>query len=69
MSRLLCVQEQPTGGVRPNARENGQIRPSTTVRAARDAGSQRHLASVLREAQRVASIHPNLGVIRRIPVT
>ncbi len=29
-----CVQEQPKGGVRPNARENGQIRSSTTMRAA-----------------------------------
>ncbi|MGA9437315.1 MAG: hypothetical protein WBV76_03840, partial [Pseudolabrys sp.] len=27
LSRLLCVQEQPTGGVRPNASENGQIKP------------------------------------------
>src|SRR5262245_47635220 len=35
--------------------------PSNTVRAARDAASQRHLASVLREAQRGASIHPNFG--------
>src|SRR5262249_5300840 len=26
---MSCIQEQPTGGVRPNARENGQIRPST----------------------------------------
>src|SRR5262249_46707030 len=24
-----CIQEQPTEGVRPDARENGQIRPST----------------------------------------
>src|SRR5262249_3982928 len=30
MSRSMsCIQEQPTEGVRPNARENGQIRPST----------------------------------------
>jgi hypothetical protein len=27
--RESCIQEQPTEGVRPNARENGQIRPST----------------------------------------
>jgi hypothetical protein len=33
------------------------------IRAARDADSQRHLASVLREAQRGASIHPNSGAI------
>src|SRR5262245_5262080 len=24
---MSCIQEQPTEGVRPNARENGQIRP------------------------------------------
>jgi hypothetical protein len=26
---MSCIQEQPTEGVRPNARENGQISPST----------------------------------------
>jgi hypothetical protein len=26
---MSCIQEQPTEGVRPNARENGRIRPST----------------------------------------
>src|SRR6516162_11594841 len=26
---MSCIQEQPTAGVRPNARENGRIRPST----------------------------------------
>src|SRR5262249_34170709 len=26
---MSCIQEQPTEGVRPNAKENGQIRPST----------------------------------------
>ena len=26
---MSCIQEQSTEGVRPNARENGQIRPST----------------------------------------
>ena len=26
---MSCIQEQPSEGVRPNARENGQIRPST----------------------------------------
>src|SRR5215467_13173326 len=26
---MSCIQEQPTERVRPNARENGQIRPST----------------------------------------
>jgi hypothetical protein len=27
----IVVQEQPTGGVRPNARQNGQIRPSGVI--------------------------------------
>jgi len=27
---MSCIQEQPTEGVRPNARENGQIGRSTT---------------------------------------
>src|SRR5262245_41591531 len=26
---MSCIQEQPTEGVRPNARENGRTRPST----------------------------------------
>src|SRR5438445_9424566 len=42
---MSCIQEQPTEGVRPDARENGQIRPSTSVRVARAAGSHPHLAS------------------------
>src|SRR5262249_39284533 len=28
---MSCIQEQPTEGVRPNARGNGQIRPSTKL--------------------------------------
>src|ERR1017187_9113996 len=38
------------GGVRPNASENGQISPSTTVRAARGDGSRPNLTSILQEA-------------------
>src|SRR5665811_1136783 len=57
-----------TGGVRPNARENGQISPSTTVRAARRASSRPHLAAVLREGRKSANIYASLGFIRGIPV-
>src|SRR5262249_17366667 len=32
---MSCIQEQPTEGVRPNVRENGQIRPRPSVRATR----------------------------------
>jgi hypothetical protein len=43
--RSSRIQKHPTGGVRPNASENSQIKPSTVVRAARAAGSHPHLAS------------------------
>jgi hypothetical protein len=56
------------GGVRPNASENGQISPSTTVRAVRGDGSCPKLASILPEGWKTANICPNLGVIRGIPV-
>jgi hypothetical protein len=51
----------------PNARENGQIRPSTTVRAARGHGSGPHLASVLQEGVKSPNIHASLRVTRGIP--
>jgi len=57
-----------TEGVRPNARENSQIRPSTIVRAARAAGSHPHLASVLLQGLKSANIYATSGVIRGIPV-
>src|ERR1019366_5365737 len=47
-----------TGGVRPNPRENGQISPSTTVRASRGAGNRRHLASVLRQGRKTRILTP-----------
>src|SRR6266446_6612879 len=56
-----------TEGVRPNARENSQIRPSTIVRAARAAGSHPHLASVLLQGLKGANIYASSGVIRGIP--
>jgi hypothetical protein len=42
--------------VLPNARENGQIGHSTTVRAARGAGSGQHLASVLQAGRKNVKI-------------
>jgi Transposase, Mutator family len=50
------VQEQSTGGTRPDASENSQISPSTIVRAARAAGSHPHLASVLQQGRKSANI-------------
>src|SRR5262249_39307512 len=49
---MSCIQEQLTEGVRPNARENGQINPSATVRAARCAGSRPQLASGFQGARK-----------------
>jgi protein-L-isoaspartate O-methyltransferase len=51
-----------------NARENGQISPVTTVRAARAADSRPHLTFVLQEHRKSANIHASLGIIWRIPV-
>ena len=56
---MSCIQEQPTEGVRPNARENGQIRPSS-----RRSG----FASVLQEGRENANIDAGLGYIWRISV-
>jgi hypothetical protein len=66
---LLCVHKQSTGGVRPNARENRQINPPTTVRAAQCAGGRPHLAAVLQDSWKYANIHADLGVIRGIPAS
>ena len=46
----VAIQRQPIGGVRPNARENGQVSPSSNVRAAQGAGSRLHLARSCRKA-------------------
>src|SRR6516162_8038810 len=61
---MSCIQEQPTEGVRPNARENGQINPSTIVRAARAAGSQPYLPSGFQGRCKIATLHAGFGVIR-----
>jgi hypothetical protein len=66
--RWSCVQQLPMGGVCPITSENGQISPSTIVRAARTAGKRRHLASVLRQRGKMPILTPVSGVIWRIPV-
>jgi hypothetical protein len=60
---MSCIQEQPTEGVRANARENGQIRPSTKRSGYRGAASDQHLASVLQEGRENANIDVGLGFI------
>jgi len=37
---MVMRSRQPTGGERPNAKENGPIIPSAAVRAARGSGSR-----------------------------
>jgi hypothetical protein len=68
-SIVTRVQEQSTGGMRPDASENSQISSSTIVRTARAAGSHPHLASVLQQGRKSANIRVSLGVIRGIPGT
>jgi hypothetical protein len=67
---MPCVQEQPTGGVRPNARENGQIRSSNATRTAWKGDSRPYLASGLPASSENAyhsrqfGVHPgNPGLI------
>ena len=65
---MSCIQEQPTEGVRPNARENGQIRPSSRRSGYPRCCSSQHLASVLQEGRENANIDAGLGYIWRISV-
>src|SRR5262245_42764468 len=65
---MSCIQEQPTEGVRPNARENGQIRPSTKRSGYPRCWWRSHLASVLQEGRENANIDAGLGFIWRISV-
>src|SRR5215469_10098714 len=64
---MSCIQEQPTEGVRPNARENGQIRPSNAVRTVWDDGTRPRRHPLLRERGKIAKMHARSGVIRGIP--
>jgi hypothetical protein len=65
---MSCIREQPTEGVRPNARENGRIRPSTRRSGFPSVGSGQHPASVLQEGRENANIDAGLGFIWRISV-
>jgi hypothetical protein len=62
---MSCIQEQPTEGVRPNAREmaRSDLRPSVRVPRV---GNGQHLASVLQEGRENANIDAGLGFIWRI---
>lgn len=53
--------------MRPNAKENGQIGPPNTIRAAQGAGNRRHRAPVLREGRKSANIHAKSRFIWGIP--
>jgi len=61
---MSCIQEQPTEGVRPNASENAQIRPSTKRSGLSEVlVAGQHLASVLQEGRKTANIDAGLGFI------
>src|SRR5262249_10102951 len=66
---MSSMQEQPTGGVSPNARENGQIRQS---KHRADVGNVRsHPPSrtwAFQPVQKTATIHVSSGFIWGIPV-
>ena len=64
----LCIQEQPTEGVRPKCQGKWPDQPLGHVRAARCAGSRRQLASGLQGSWKIATIHVSSGVIWGIPV-
>src|SRR5262245_9845395 len=55
-------QEQPTEGVRPNAGENGQIRPSSRRSGYPRCCSSQHLASVLQEGRENANTDAGFGI-------
>ena len=64
MRRSMVMRSRATDGRSASrCQGNGQIRPSATARAARRAGSHPHLAWVLREGQKSASIHASSRVI------
>ena len=69
LRRPVVMRSRATeGGVRPNASENGQISPSTTVRAARGGGSCPNCAFALQGARKIENIQASSGVIWGIPV-
>src|SRR5580765_4049200 len=71
MLRLSLISNggaQPTGGVRRNASENGQICRSTAVGVVRGAGSCRHPTTVLSGGPKSANIHVSWETIWEIPV-
>jgi hypothetical protein len=45
------------GGVRPNARENGQIRPSSAIRDAWNTGAGRSSYLGFQTIQKMATVH------------
>src|SRR5262245_51293255 len=64
---MSCIQEQPTEGVRPNARGNRQMIPSNAVRTVWDAGAVDTLHLGFRPIQKIATIHASSEFIRGIP--
>jgi hypothetical protein len=64
---MSCIQEQPTEGVRPNARENGHITLLNGGLGAWNGAGGRHGAPLLRKSRKSANIHTKSGFIWGIP--
>jgi hypothetical protein len=62
------MQEQPTGGVRPDAKENGQTSRLDCRLGAWNGGSSQHPTPVLQEGRNSANIHARPEAIWGIPV-
>src|ERR1700752_4029680 len=68
--RWSCIQQQQTEGVRPNARENGQIRPSTPLgrpwRARRSCPHPHSGFQAIRKSVQCTSVRGSSGEYRLI---
>ena len=62
-----ALQEQPKGGVRPDASKNGQISPLGRRSGCQDYGRRPRRQAVLSKRGNSAKIHPGLGFIWEIP--
>src|SRR4029077_11495901 len=65
--RSLSIPQQPTGGVRPNARQNDQINPSTTIPTTQVPAAVRSSRLSCGKVGKAQNIHLSSGVIWGIP--
>jgi hypothetical protein len=64
---MVMLSEQPTGGVRQHAKENGHITPLNRRPGARNGARGRHRAPLLRKSRKSANIQNTSGFIWGIP--